>query len=189
MTLDPKFLDILKADGVKTFGLTIAFGLAFYGIHINVIPTPDKGWMILLAVLWLIVGCLALMSLISASIKFLAPVERISRSFSRWKIVNEAKSYLPFMTDRERSIISYLLERNWQTFTCTQDGGYAATLISTRIVIMKYQPGQMIHPDDVPFCIPPDIWKMLQRHRNLFPPYVDDNDGAYPWRISWMVRS
>ncbi len=92
------------------------------------------------------------------------------------------------MTEEERKIIAYLLAHNQKTFTAAADGGYAATLLSRGIVIVHAQHGQQINMEDVPMTIPDYLWDVLVQNKDRFPYNAREEDEAYPWRVSWMLR-
>ncbi len=90
------------------------------------------------------------------------------------------------MSDDERAIIGYLLERNQKTFECAADGGHAKTLIARGIIVSALRPGQFFDFEDVPMSIPDDVWDVLLSHRDAFP--ATYGGEAHPWRVHWMAR-
>ena len=103
---------------------------------------------------------------------------------NHWKTI---ENYIPHMTDKEREIIAYLLNKNQKTFTCAADGGYANTLMSRGIVVVAMRWGHIFDEERMPVTIPDKVWNILVKHKNCFP-YKPTDEKAHPWRISWMVR-
>jgi hypothetical protein len=99
--------------------------------------------------------------------------------------------YIPFMTEKERKIVAYLLHHKQKTFTAASDGGYATTLISRQIVVRALVPGQMFAGEDMPLMIPDHIWDVLAEHKDAFPytpQHRHDGVEPHPWRVPWMAR-
>jgi hypothetical protein len=93
------------------------------------------------------------------------------------------------MTQNERLIIGYLLEKNTKTFTADSDGGHATTLIARGIVKIAGVVGQHITMTDVPMIIPDHYWDVLVQHKDSFP-YVPLSEGYERYRTVenfWMV--
>lgn len=134
----------------------------------------------------------------------LAPAfEEIRRVLEREKVKAEARNgveadvereqkavedYLPYMTNREREIIAYLLAHNQKMFTNSADCGYANTLVSRGIVAQALRPGQVATYHEIPFAIPDHIWEVLKRHQSEFAYLPRDQRQAHPWRIPWGAR-
>ena len=77
---DPKWLEILKASGWQTTGLTVALVVFLVLVRTGVIPTSDSPlWVALPALGALICGVLALASIGDALIKAIKPAARIDR--------------------------------------------------------------------------------------------------------------
>lgn len=96
-------------------------------------------------------------------------VKKVDQYLKRRNYLKTIENYIPHMTDKEREIIAYLLNKNQKTFTCAVDGGYANTLMSRGIVV------------------PDEVWDILVKHKNQFP-YKPTDDKPHPWRIPWMAR-
>lgn len=99
----------------------------------------------------------------------------------------QVEEYIPFMTEKDREIIAYLLHRNQRMFTCEPDGGHARLLLSRGIVQIAARHGQQVDYSHVPFEIPMGVWRVLEKHREQFP-YSGDDDDPHPWRVHWMAR-
>lgn len=190
MTPDPRWLELLKASSWQTAAIAMACGFFLLAALWGWSP-PLAGWVIqLVFFVLLLTGFLTLTGLVSGVIKFLSLRERFGNWLNRRIEKRELKNYIPHMTEKERHIIAYLLNKNQKMFTCDVDGGYATTLISRRIVVQYVQPNQAVHPNNVPMIIPEHIWAVLQTHRDHFP-YTLSQHGeteAHPWRVPWMAR-
>jgi len=93
------------------------------------------------------------------------------------------------MTLREKTIIGYLLHHNQKMFTGADDGGYAITLISRKIVVRALQGGQVFYGEQTPYAIPDNIWDVLVAHKDQFPyDPPKEKPEVHPWRVSWMAR-
>ena len=90
------------------------------------------------------------------------------------------------LAERERDILAYLVTSGTRHFTDDDDGGYAVTLISRRLVHLAGVPGQVFDRRNVPFAVHPDIWKELLRRKDDF--RHPDTDSPQPWRIPWLAR-
>jgi hypothetical protein len=165
MSLDYRWLDILKASGWQTTAIATACGLFLLLAHWGWLP-PLATWMIQIATFGLVLcGLLAIAAILGS-----APVQSwIVHRITILKQKRAARDYIPYMTDQDRKIISYLLAKNQKTFMYTQDGGYAVTLISRKIIVCDLQPGQAFSPHHISFSIPDHIWSVLLEHKNEFP--------------------
>lgn len=99
----------------------------------------------------------------------------------------EIEKELDELTEQDREILGYLLHHNQRMFECAVDGGNARMLISRGIVQSALRPGQVFDSENVPMEIPKHVWNVLKKHRSMFP-YSPSDDGAYPWRVHWMLR-
>ena len=98
---DPRWLEILKASGWQTTALAIACVLIVVLVKYEVIPTTESPyWIAVPAICGVILWCLALAAMGSASVKAIKPVAR----FNRWRLrryqVKAAREYILYMTDR-----------------------------------------------------------------------------------------
>jgi hypothetical protein len=102
----------------------------------------------------------------------------------------KAADYIPHMTEKERTIIAYLLAHNQKMFTNTPDCGHATTLLSRGIVVNATRLGQTVTYYEVPFAIPDHIWTVLKQHEGEFPytPPAPGETEIHPWRVHWMAR-
>ena len=132
---DPKWLEILKASGWQTTGLTVALVVFLVLVRTGVIPTSDSPlWVALPALGALICGVLALASIGDALIKAIKPAARIDRR-RRIRLNQKcAEAFIPYMTKKDKEIIGYLLHHNQKMFQAGLTGGYAAPLISKGII-------------------------------------------------------
>ncbi len=165
MTLDSKWLEILKASGWQTTAIAAACGLFLLFAHWGWLP-PLAPWIIQIAAFGIVLcGFLAVAAILSS-----APVQNwIMHLITIHKQKRAVRDYIPHMTGKEQQIISYLLAKNQKTFMYTIDGGYAVTLISRGIVVCNLRPGQAGSSHHIPFNIPDHIWSVLLEHKTNFP--------------------
>ena len=187
--MDSKWLEILKASGWQTLALTIAFGLFIYLVNKGVIPTNnDPLWIALPTLGFLICGFLALARIGSA----IDPATHIRIWRHKKRTRDKLKKFIPFMTEKDKEIIGYLLRHNQKVFTYDDTGGYAGSLISKgfiRVVTSPYY-NQAFDNFGVTFEIPDHLWEVLETHRDKFPysPSPNNETEPYPWAIPWMAR-
>lgn len=188
---DAKWLEILKASGWQTTALTIAFVVFIILVNTEIVPTTDSPlWVAIPTIAALICGCLALATIGDGLVRAIKPAAR----FEKWRRVRQDQKmvwdFIPYMTDRDRAIIGYLLHHNQKMFQHDQDGGYAASLIAKGIIRPAGRPGQVVDLLWVPFEIPDHIWAVLEENRDSFPyqPPTNTKDEKHPWAIHWMVR-
>lgn len=105
----------------------------------------------------------------------------------RTEIQESVEEYIPFMTKKDKEIIAYLLHNNQRMFTAESDGGHARLLLSKGIVRIAARPGQHLSLDDVPFEVPIEVWRVLEKHKSKFL-YLQKKDAPHPWRVHWMER-
>lgn len=188
---DPKWLEILKASGWQTTALTVACVVIIVLIKQGVIPTTDSPlWIAVPSVFGVIFGCLSLAAIGNALVTAFEPGKRIKYWLFMRKKTKEAEAFIPYMTDRDRNIIGYLLYHNQKTFQAGSDGGYAAPLIAKGIIRVACNQGQIIGHSWVPFEIPDFAWDVLVKNKASFPykPPPKGETEVHPWAIHWMVR-
>jgi hypothetical protein len=187
MTPDPKWLAILKASGWQTTALAAASGLFLLWVHWGWI-SPGAPWVLpLVAFSFLVCFFLSLASIGSAALKFFRPEVWFLHWVNRRRGRRAVKDYIPHMTERERSIIAYLLAHNQKMIVADASGGYANTLLSRGILVRALQPGQVFYQNDTPMTVPDHIWTVLVEHRAEFP-YQEPEEyerEPYPWRVPW----
>ncbi|MHB8483387.1 MAG: super-infection exclusion protein B [Nitrospiria bacterium] len=186
VTPDPKWLEILKASGWQTSAIAAGCGIIFALINTGLLPSPGATAMVLIASAGIICGCLAITSILSALFRFIPVNHLIVQWWQHRQIRHSVEKYIPYMTDKEKEIIAWLLKKNQKTFTCDVDGGYANTLISRGIVVPALRSGQTFSTNNMPVVIPDHIWDVLERHKDRFP--YTPTDDTHPWRIHWMAR-
>ncbi len=188
---DPKWLEILKANGWQTIALTVACILIVELIKKGIIPTTDSPlWIALPSIGALIFGFLSLASIASAAAKYIKPGVRIDQWRMRRRKIKEIIEYIPYMSDKDREIIGYLLYHKQKMFQADNDGGYAAPLISKGIIRVACKAGQTYDSRWTPFEIPDYAWSVLERNKEHFPykPPAKGDVEKHPWAIHWMVR-
>jgi len=130
---------------------------------------------------------LFLVGIASSANLIFKPRIKLQRWMTRRREAKEAERYIPFMSEKEREIISYLLQRKEKMFTAASDGGYAATLISRRIIVLSINSGLHYSIEDVPMMIPDHIWDVLERNKTSFQTVTSEN-SPHPWRVPWALR-
>jgi len=189
---DPKWLEILKASGGQSAAAALACGLLLLVARWGWLPPLDP-WMIIATTFGLLLfGFLALASFFTAINKIFPVREWMVYYVNEKRFKSEVRAYIPHMSEKDRQIIGYLLAKNQKQFTADQDGGYATNLISRKIVLYAYQPGQVFRGTDVPMRIPENVWKILKERQREFPynpPKLRPGEvEPAPWRIPWMAR-
>jgi Super-infection exclusion protein B len=188
MMPDPRWLEILKASGWQMAAIAAACGLFLLVVHWGWVP-PLDAWVIqLVTFAFLLFGLLAIAGLISATLAVFPLHKWVRHWIDIRREKGSVRDYIPHMTEREREIIAYLLNKNEKTFTAESDGGYAATLVSRGIVRIPTCGGQRIDPLDVPMIIPDHVWAVLIQHKEQFP-YRARMKGSVeirPWRKRFL---
>lgn len=188
---DPRWLEILKASGWQTTALTLACILIVVFIKQGIIPTTDSPlWVAIPSIAGLIFGFLSLAAIGNALVKAMEPNKRIKIWLLKRQKAKQVRDFIPFMTNKDREIIGYLLYHNQKTFQAESDGGYAAPLISKGIIRVACKPGQIFDHSWTPFEVPDYAWSELEKNKSSFP-YTPPQKGEiekHPWAIHWMVR-
>lgn len=190
-TPDPRWLEILKASGWQTSAISIASIVVLMLVRSGEIPTDGSiYWIAVPSVIAIVFGCLAIASLANAVIKVTQPLVHITQWWTKRKEQQAVRNYIPHMTKKDKEIIAYLLYHNQKMFQADQDGGYAAPLISMRIIRISAQRGQILDLHRVPFAIPNHIWDVLVEQRERFPFKSENGEKleSPPWIIPWMSR-
>ena len=188
---DPRWLEILKASGWQNTALTAACILIVVLINKGIIPTTNSPlWIALPCIGALVFGFLSLASIGSAAAKYMKPGARIEQWRLRRRKIKEVSEYIPYMTDKDREIIGYLLYHKQKMFQADNDGGYAAPLISKGIIRVSCNQSQIYDPSWTPFEIPDYAWSVLEKNKDHFPynPPPKGKVEKHPWAIHWMVR-
>jgi hypothetical protein len=188
--LDPKWLELLKASRPQAAALSVACIVLLASPRLGLVNSLPE-WLILPV---LFVGVLSagltIFSLSSSAYKFF-PLHIWFLHYRKLRLERDAMAeYIPHMGPKEREIISYLLHHNQKTIMADLDGGYAAPLISRRILVRALQPGQAFSQSNTPFIIEDHIWGVLMKHKDSFQYKAPKRDEAqgHPWRIPWMAR-
>ena len=152
--------------------------------------TNNPLWIALPTIGTLIFGCLSLASIASAATKYLKPGDRLKQWRLKRRRIKEVSNYIPFMTDKDKEIIGYLLYHKQKMFQANSDGGYAAPLISKGIIRLACKKGQVYDALWTPFEIPDYVWPILEKNKEHFPynPPPRGKGERHPWAIHWMVR-
>jgi hypothetical protein len=180
----------LSAAGVYKFALA-AISAGYWFVASRGIIPGVASWeirasafgAILFAGLWVA-------NVISAALTFLPPGPWVIHWFEQRRERVRIRAYIPFMSEKERLIIGYLLAKNQKVFIADMDGGCAMPLISQRIIVRALQPGQIFDPTDTPMVIPDLVWEVLVSEKEKFPyaPTPNAQDELYPWRRAYYER-
>jgi hypothetical protein len=179
VTPDPKWLEILKASGWQTAALAVAFGLTLWLSASGGMPPLDAWAVQVLTLALTICALLTVASLASEVIKLFPIHVWLARELVRRREQRAVREYIPHMTPKEREIVGYLLSKNQKTFTCNQDGGYAATLISRGLIVRALRGGQVFDAFAMPAMVPDHVWQVLKENEDQFP--SPSKDGKAPW--------
>lgn len=182
-----KLIDVLKAGTWKAFGLAIAAGLAIAGLRLGIIPDPGTTFVFAVYVAFLLGCALTLVGAFQALAGYIQPGVWLVHWRNQGDRKREAKNYIEFMTEDDRKIIGYLLHHNRKTFSGSIDGGYARELIARGIINQATRPGYSFDPENIPFAVNEQAWKVFVARKDEFP-LIDDDDGGHPWRVPWMLR-
>jgi hypothetical protein len=91
--------------------------------------------------------------------------------------------FLDTLSEDERQVLSYLVQKNQQSFNGEMTARNIVTLRQKNLIAMGT--GVMVQ-DDAPFIIPPFVWSELQARKVEF--NTADLEGPHPWRDHWMTR-
>ncbi|URK88435.1 superinfection exclusion B family protein [Rhizobium sp. RCAM05350] len=184
-------IEFLKASPWQTGAIAFACGLLLFLSSIEITPNLNSPLKLTIWAVLLFSASLTLAAL-AESLKDLA-VQALTKRRVRQqiKLSQEAfRQYVPFLSDKERQIFGYLLEKRVKTFTGDHDGGYAGTLIARGFIRYAGVRGQTFDQDKCPLMVPDYVWEVLEEMRADFPYRPENVRGGemHPWRISWMAR-
>jgi hypothetical protein len=95
------------------------------------------------------------------------------------------RAYVPYLTEKEREILSYLLHHKQKVFTADADMGYANTLYGAGYLILAAR-GQ-VASSDVPVRVAEFVWRVMEESPQTFE-YRGDEEDTSPWRVPWDAR-
>ena len=177
--------DALAVSG--TYKLALALVCLCYWVLIRkeIIPGAEL-WEYRASVLGVIFfGFLWVANVVMAISNFISPRDWLIHWITKRREKISAREYIPFMSDREKAIIGYLLAKNQKLFVAAHDGGHAKTLITVGIVKVALRGGQSFDLNNTPMMIPDHIWAVMVEHKDAFPSPTDMR--VHPWRVSWMA--
>lgn len=187
-TADPKWLEIFKLSLWQTFGGAVICA-GYFLLPVDTMAPPlandfvASGFFLFL----LIFGGLTLVGLMQWTFETFDPVGSIRQRLTKRREVRELRKFIPYMTDKDRQIIGYLLYRKQRIFNYLEDGGYASDLIARGIVVFAVRQPQAVSEWRFPFEIPDHLWTELEQGKYEFE-YRPDSDGVHPWAIPMMAR-
>lgn len=155
----------------------LANGHAFY---LNELPKLVLGVISALAIL---AFCLTLARLAKALFAVVKNWwnKRVLRSNT---LKNEGKVlvYLDSLSEDERKVLSYLVQKNQQSFNADMTARNVVTLKQKHLIVMG---AGAMDVDDAPFIVPPFVWAELQVRKAEF--NTANLSGPHPWRDHWMT--
>lgn len=192
LTVLSRWFDLIKAEGWKTAFLGFAGVIYIYLMNKGFFPAVDAGYLQILYLFILICWALALASLFAYVGKFINFLYFwINLKIKSRNRVRAFREYIPYMTERERKILSYLLEKKIKVFTADSDGEYAATLVSRGILYFAVRRDQFVAERNSPFFIHDDIFREMERNRSSFPyepERGEDGVDVLPWIMPWYIK-
>lgn len=186
-----KAADLLKASGWQTGCLAIATAIFITLTSRGVLP--ELGPSLRLAA-WIILFLSAALTVAAVGPSIEKPIKAwISKLTVRTKmkaLEADFRRQVPYLSEKERQILGYLLYHRIKTFTADHDGGYAATLLARGYIRYAGVGGQSFDIDKCPMLVPEYVWKVLEEDPSKFPyvPDLESGHEAHPWRIHWMAR-
>lgn len=76
---------------------------------------------------------------------------------------------LPRLSEKERQIFGYLLEKDKKRFDAVSTGGYASGLIAKGYINLIVRPGMYYSADRFPFEVPDFVWDEINLRKDQFP--------------------
>jgi hypothetical protein len=192
-----KLLDLLKASFWQAAMIAVACLLLIYLNSIGLISAIDS----LVRPLWVAI-------FISGGLALAAEAADLEQSYRKWRaktrdeqerrrtfkrLEQGFRDYVPYLTERDRQILGYVLHYKQKTFLADDDGGHASTLLARGFVRYIGVGGQRFDVDKVPMAVPDYVWKVLEEQPEQFPCKPEYSDGhpkveVHPWRIPWTQR-
>lgn len=184
-SFESAWLKVLDMKGEIATALCLA--------SIVVIVCADRDWLYISQLPKTALALVAILGIVSGLIAVARLGKIVSDKVQTWRrakkeqaaIDASAKETLVFLntlTDGERNVLSYLVQKNQQSFTGTMMGRNIVTLRQKRLIVMGTG---IVAQDDVPYTIPPYVWAELQVRKEEF--NTADLAGPYPWRDHWMT--
>ncbi|MCY1126172.1 hypothetical protein OU426_04835 [Frigidibacter sp. RF13] len=186
--MDAKWLELLKASGWQLGALSLSLAAFWALIKFGVLPAIDMPLIVYgLPLAVLVTGFLALFGAAEQGAGVLAEKRRkaVAERDQQKKLQNqkdELAAYLPFLTDREKRILGYLLHNSQKTFTAHIDGDLAASLYNRGFVKLLAKPGQHVSQIHASFGVPDHLWEVLEANKKCFPKDLKQPVGrSRPW--------
>lgn len=182
-----KLVDVLKAGTWKALGVAIAAALTIAGLRVKLIPDPGSTITFGVYALFLLGIALTVVGALQALAGYVRPGVWLVHWRDKWDRRREAEAYVDFMTEDDRKIVAHLLHHNRKTFSAALDGGAARELIARGIINQATRAGYSFDPENVPFSVNDQAWKVLTNRKDEFPFDAEQDDGD-PWRVPWLLR-
>lgn len=167
---DPRWLEILKAGGSTFLAIFITSLTIWILIQMGHLPRSDDFWQ---------VYGLPIVIILSFSMIFIRAIDFISKEYhlhqrtKNWFFLRADQKriarYLPFMTEGEKDILGWMIHKKIKVLIAPVDGGKAASLLSSKILVRHAHPGQIVDTLSTPFRVPDHVWEVLEKHIEIFP--------------------
>lgn len=179
---DGRWLEILKQGGVTLLMLAAACGLIAYLGQIHLLAFPSWVFEALLSGS-ILFGLLAVGAAITA----------VGRSVERWwtgmmKTRANRRAILkqiPLLTLEERKIIGDMIGQEANGRTVYGMSPVINSLVSKGFLRVAIAPGMSCDIQTMPVVVPEDVWELVNRHRDQFPPPPERS--AQSRSTDWMA--
>jgi|GEM_PF-5507314 len=194
---DSNWLKVLDIKGTIAAAVTAAcvviLLLAEYDLlYLGGLPIGVRAFFVIFGIIAFFILLGRLWEAFSASQKESKAKKAEERSLQRQREEDEADveeqrittlSFLDTLSEVETEILSYLVQKNQQSFQGEASGGHAAPLKQKGLI--KIGSG-IQRQNDCSFTIPPYVWEELQNRKDEF--NTADLTGPHPWRVHWMLN-
>lgn len=191
--MDAGWIKALELPAKITGGLFAACVLIWLVDGSDALSLDDLGsWARpLLVVIAILSGCLFVSSIIPEVWQATEShrLERRSRAHHK-KRIQEFIADIPYLTEKEKTILGYLRHYKKKRFTGAQDAGHAATLLSKGYIRYIGVKGQTVSIMDVPFEVSSHVWEVVEARPDDFPHRPEYSDRSKkvevkPWRMGF----
>ncbi|TIL23674.1 MAG: hypothetical protein E5Y88_22375 [Mesorhizobium sp.] len=189
-----KALEYLKTAGWQTTSIAAATALFLYLSKAGTLPPLDAFSTLVAWIILFLSGALSVAAVAGGAQRGLEAAWKVfQRRQARRGEEQSFRSYVPFLTEKERQILGYLFAHKQKTFVADRDGGYAGTLIARRIIRYIGVPGQTYDLNKCPLAVADCVWKVMEEQPESFPhsPILSDGGDKVevePWWIPWQLR-
>lgn len=182
-----KLIDLLKTGGWQAFFVSLSLFVFLYLQARGIIDTSPVPYIV--PMVWL----LAIIFLGIAAASFGDQIKihfQTSKKGKARKSAEEARRKafiddIPRLSERERQILAYLLEKNRKRFDADSTGEYASGLIAKGYINLIARPGMHYSIDSFPFEVSEFVWEEMSSRKEQFPyvPRTHSRGGGEkaPW--------